>query len=64
MASATSLRPNSPWFGRDRRSRQVPQLASSFVAKLIVPGTDPASADAAPLDVTAERIVRLLTEGR
>ena len=46
MASATSLRPNSRWFGRDRRSRQVPQLASSFVAKLIVPGTDPASADA------------------
>ena len=40
MASATFLRPNSRWFGRDGRSRQVPQLASSFVAKLVVPGTD------------------------
>ena len=28
------------WFGRDGRSRQVPQLASSLVAKLVVPGTD------------------------
>ena len=40
MASATSLRPNFRWFGRDGRSRQAPQLASSFGAKLVVPGTD------------------------
>jgi hypothetical protein len=40
MASVTFLRPNSRWFGRFWRSRQVPQLASFFVAKLVVPGTD------------------------
>ena len=57
MASATSFRLNSRWLGRDSRLRQVPQLASSFVAKLIDPGTDSASADAAALDVTAARIV-------
>ena len=40
MVSATSLRPNSRWSGRDGRSRQVPQPASCFVTKLAVPGMD------------------------
>jgi hypothetical protein len=40
MASATSLMPNSWWFGRFWRSRQVSELAFFFVAKLVVPGTD------------------------
>ena len=65
MVSATSLRPNSRWSGRDGRSRQVPQPASCFVTKLAVPGrTDLVSAGAGRTRChSREGWWRLLTEG-
>ena len=48
MASVTSLRPNSRWFGRFWRSRQVPQLASFFVAKQRSPRTSVSQANSRP----------------